>query len=72
MITISIIVPCYNEEAVLPITKDLTAQIPGSIYCATLPEVTECLRENAREGDLLMTVGAGDIFKAGQALLGEN
>ncbi len=53
-------------------SKDLAAQIPGSIYCATLPEVTECLRENAREGDLLLTVGAGDIFKAGQALLSEN
>ena len=50
-------------------SQDLAAQIPGSIYCATLPAVTDCLRELAQPGDLLLTVGAGDIFKAGEALL---
>ena len=50
-------------------SRDLTAQIPGSIYCATLPDVTECLRRLAQPGDLLLTVGAGDIYKAGEALL---
>jgi UDP-N-acetylmuramate--alanine ligase len=43
--------------------------MPGSIYCATLPEVTEQLRQIARPGDVVMTVGAGDIFRAGEALL---
>ena len=52
-------------------SKDLVEKIPGSIYCATLPEVTERLRENAREGDLILTVGAGDIYRAGQALFSE-
>ncbi len=47
----------------------LAEQIPGSIYCETLPEVTEFLRKNAKFGDLILTVGAGDIFKAGEALL---
>ena len=38
-------------------------------YCATLPEVTECLRKLAQPGDLILTVGAGDIYRAGEALL---
>ena len=50
-------------------SMDLQKQIPGSIYCATLPEVTEYLRSIASEGDVILTVGAGDIFRAGEALL---
>ena len=52
-------------------SKDLAARIPGSEYYATLPEVTERLRALARPGDLILTVGAGDIFTVGEALLRE-
>ena len=48
---------------------DLAKQIPGSVYCETLPQVTEYLRSIAREGDVILTVGAGDIYRAGEALL---
>ena len=50
-------------------SRDLQAQIPGSHYCQTLPEVTQYLRSIAKPGDLILTVGAGDIFCAGEALL---
>lgn len=50
-------------------SADLAEQIPGAVFCETLPEVTEWLRENAREGDVILTVGAGDIYRAGEALL---
>ena len=50
-------------------SADLAEKIPGSIYCATLPEVTEQLQKIAKPGDVVMTVGAGDIFRAGEALL---
>ena len=45
-------------------SKDLAARIPG-------PEVTAYLRGAAQKGDLILTVGAGDIYKAGEALLKE-
>lgn len=48
---------------------DLTEKIPNAIYCNTLPNVTDCLRRLAQPGDLILTVGAGDIYKAGEALL---
>lgn len=51
---------------------DLVRQIPGSTYCATLPDVTRCLKEVIQEGDVVLTVGAGDIFRAGEALLADN
>ena len=50
-------------------SKDLQVLIPGSHYCKTLPEVTDYLRSIARPGDVILTVGAGDIFRAGEALL---
>ena len=50
-------------------SRDLQALIPGSVYCRTLPAVTDYLRSIAQPGDVILTVGAGDIFRAGEALL---
>ena len=49
----------------------LASQIPGAIFCETLPEVTQCLKGLVKEGDVVLTMGAGDIFRAGEALLAE-
>ena len=50
-------------------SNDLAKQIPGAIYCSTLEKVTDTLAQLAQPGDLILTVGAGDIFRAGEALL---
>ena len=50
-------------------SMDLVEKIPGAIYCRTLPEVTACLRDIAQPGDVILTMGAGDIYRAGEALL---
>ena len=50
-------------------SADLAAEIEGSIFCETLPEVTAQLKQIVREGDVVITMGAGDIFRAGEALL---
>ena len=43
--------------------ESLSAVLP------VLPEVTERLRQLAQPGDVILTVGAGDIYRAGEALL---
>jgi len=50
-------------------SKDLCDRIDGSVYCRTLQEVTSYLSTIASEGDVILTIGAGDIYKAGEALL---
>ena len=50
-------------------SADLAARIPGSVYCETLQDVTACLRSIIQPGDIVLTMGAGDIFRAGEALL---
>ena len=49
-------------------SRDLVEQIDGAVYCETLPDVTRYLTQIAREGDVILTVGAGDIYRAGEAL----
>ena len=48
---------------------DLANEIPGSVYCPSLPDVTAYLSRTAQPGDIILTVGAGDIYRAGIALL---
>lgn len=50
-------------------SRDLALQIPGSVFFETLPEVADYLRSVAQPGDIIVTVGAGDIYKAGEALI---
>ena len=56
-----------NESGIS--SRDLCEKIPGSVYCSTLSQVTDTLARLAQPGDLILTVGAGDIFRAGEALL---
>ena len=49
-------------------SKDLADQIPGAEYYKTFDEITQRLKEIAAPGDLILTIGAGDIFRVGEAL----
>ncbi|MCI8303277.1 MAG: UDP-N-acetylmuramate--L-alanine ligase [Lawsonibacter sp.] len=48
---------------------DLVKELPNGVYCPCLEEVTARLADIARPGDLILTVGAGDIYRAGEALV---
>lgn len=59
-----------REQNTLGISSaDLCRNIPGAVYCSTLDKAAEALRQAARPGDLILTVGAGDIYRAGEKLL---
>ncbi len=58
-----------REQNTLGISSlDLVQKIPGAVYCPHLGGVTDHLKAIARPGDLILTVGAGDIYLAGEAL----
>ena len=42
-------------------SRDLAERIPGAEYCPGLEDVEKRLRELARPGDLILTVGAGNL-----------
>ncbi|HPE16058.1 MAG TPA: UDP-N-acetylmuramate--L-alanine ligase [Oscillospiraceae bacterium] len=49
-------------------SRDLASRIPGARSFDTLEEVADALRALARPGDLILTVGAGDIYLVGESL----
>ena len=50
-------------------SRQLVPHIPNATYYPTLEELTQALAELARPGDLILTVGAGNIYTVGEALL---
>ena len=62
-----------REQNILGISSaDLSREIPGSVYCSTLDKTAEAVRRLAGPGDLILTVGAGDIYRAGEKLLAKD
>ena len=55
-----------NEHGIT--SRTLAEHVPGSQYFPTLEALTEHLRTLAQPGDLILTVGAGDIYTVGEAL----
>ena len=51
--------------------KDVADQVPGAEFYPTLTQVEERLKELARPGDLILSVGAGDIYTVGKHLAAE-
>ncbi|MFV0413937.1 MAG: UDP-N-acetylmuramate--L-alanine ligase [Oscillospiraceae bacterium] len=50
-------------------TADLAAKIPGSVWFETQQEVARYVLQNARPGDLALTLGCGDIYKCAHIML---
>ena len=47
----------------------LAEAIPGARCFASFPEIADEIAAIAREGDIILTVGAGDIYKVGEMLV---
>ena len=51
-------------------SRDLAEQIPGSRFYETFAEIEQSLSETAKPGDIILTIGAGDVFRIGDHLMG--
>ena len=60
-----------RETDTLGVSSELLAKATrGAVYMESFDRVADYLRENARAGDLILTMGAGDIAKLAGLLLG--
>ena len=50
-------------------TSQLAEKIPGSVWFNTFDEVADFVVKNAEEGDLVITLGCGDIYKAAKLMI---
>ena len=56
-----------NTEGVY--TSQLAAKIPGSVWFNTFDEVADYVLDRAQSGDLVITLGCGDIYKAAKIMI---
>ena len=62
-----------REKNLLGISSaDLAKKIDGAKFFKTFEEIENDLRENAQPGDLILTVGAGNVYKIGEHLLDDD
>ncbi|MBQ8808080.1 MAG: UDP-N-acetylmuramate--L-alanine ligase [Clostridia bacterium] len=50
----------------------LANAIPNAVYKKTFAEAAEFIKSQARRGDIVITMGAGDVYKVGDILLSHN
>ena len=50
-------------------SEDLAARIPGSVVVGGLQEAADYIKAHAQKGDLVITLGCGDVYKAANMML---
>lgn len=50
-------------------TRDLAEKIPGSVWFNTFEEIADYVVEHAQPGDLVITLGCGDVYKAAKLMI---
>lgn len=49
--------------------KDLAVQVAGSVQLDTFEEICDYVTENAQDGDLVITLGCGDVYKVARMMV---
>lgn len=49
-------------------SRQITDQLPGAHYLATFPEIADFVCRNVREGDLVLTMGGGNVYQCARMI----
>lgn len=61
-----------EKDTGLVSSKELSDSIKNSVYMPTFGDVLAYLKENVKDNEIVITMGAGDVYKIGEQLLQEN
>ena len=50
-------------------TKDLADKVPGSVWFDTFEEITGYVTQRAKPGDLILTLGGGNVYQCANMIL---
>lgn len=50
-------------------TSDLAAKVPGSVWFDSFEKIADYVIDNAQPGDLILTLGGGDIYKCANLIV---
>lgn len=68
-IIISEILPVRETNTYNIYAEDLCAKIEGSVYKQTFDEITDYVCENVKPGDLILTMGGGNVYMCANKIL---
>lgn len=68
-VVLSEILAVREENAYNIYAKDLADKIPGSVWFNTFEEITDYVTKNAQDGDLILTLGGGDVYKCANMMV---
>lgn len=60
-----------EKDTGLVCAKDLADKTNGSIYIKEFSDIKDYIIKNAKQGDLVITMGAGTVYKIGEMILDE-
>ena len=50
-------------------SQQITDRIPGALYLPTFQEISDYVTAHADEGDLVLTMGGGDVYKCANMIV---
>lgn len=68
-VVLSEILPVREVNTYNIYAKDLAAKVPGSVWFKTFEEITDYVVSHAQEGDLILTLGGGDVYKCANMIV---
>ena len=66
---ISEILPVRETNTYNIYSRDLGAKVPGSVCLDTFEEITDYVCSHAQEGDLILTMGGGNVYMCANKIL---
>lgn len=68
-VIVSEILPVRETNTYHIYAEDLVKKVPGAVYRKTFPEITDYVIEKAKPGDLILTLGGGDVYKCANQIV---
>ncbi len=68
-VVMSEILPVREVNTYNIYTKDLADKVPGSVWFDTFEEITGYVTQRARPGDLILTLGGGNVYQCANMIL---
>lgn len=68
-VVLSEILPVRETNTYNIYSKDLAAKIPNCVWFKTFEEIADYMVQNAKDGDLILTIGGGDVYKCANMIV---
>ncbi|MFQ9793210.1 MAG: hypothetical protein ACLRX7_08280 [Acutalibacteraceae bacterium] len=62
-------IACQRNNTYNIYAEDLGAKVPGSVCLKTFDEISDYVIERAQPGDLIITLGGGDIYRCANMIV---